>query len=664
MDFNLLTHDIKQELLNSDPPDFMGGGEWPSSPDDFLESLFSMDDNLIPNLDDDEQIKQITSSLMEGDDRVSSYSDEPDFPGFDLKHDDENGLLSLSSAASDSGLSSDHLDLEMSPEYEPLSPVVSSPGPSISERGGQNSPMQQSLRVVRKDTAQSIKRCRSTENKIPQNVVEEKKKKLDAVPKEMKLYKMTPINGNNWNILGNQGTNGTPRKKVTIQLQKSQIIKSPVIINKDDIVNAGKLKKLVTIQRNAGNGKSILLPVSLQNVKDVKTIKIINPNGNKTNHPLIIKQAAANLLQQSKQGFVPNNVMVSKEQLLEDSMSDHTSDGESVTWDEILYKPLISSNTVVKEEVDTMEDEDQETFRESTVAGNKLILTFEEKRLLAKEGITLPINYPLTKHEERELKRIRRKIRNKISAQDSRKRKKEYVDGLEERVKQCTEENHTLMKRIKLLQSQNANLTSQMKKLQALLSKGTNTAQPATCLMVLLLSMALIAAPNLKLGKSIKETELAEAIQDNVIEQNRNRNLLFDSKDQFTGDALVDEDMNFDDLMTSNGANVPPFVFDDDAMSPASKKARFFAELDLDDSTWQPPGGQKCTDSGQKGPIEDLLNTNHAPSPLSMMSGFEKMSPDLDIAAVQDKIVFSDFSKVNKSQLANQLGQKMMEQEV
>ncbi|EHB14624.1 Cyclic AMP-responsive element-binding protein 3-like protein 3 [Heterocephalus glaber] len=128
----------------------------------------------------------------------------------------------------------------------------------------------------------------------------------------------------------------------------------------------------------------------------------------------------------------------------------------------------------------------------------ELVLTEDEKKLLAKEGVTLPTQLPLTKYEERMLKKIRRKIRNKQSAQESRKKKKEYIDGLETRMSACTAQNQELQRKVLHLEKQNLSLLEQLKKLQALVVQSTSkSAQTGTCIAVLVLSFALIVLPSI-----------------------------------------------------------------------------------------------------------------------------------------------------------------------
>merc|ERR1711936_374573 len=95
-------------------------------------------------------------------------------------------------------------------------------------------------------------------------------------------------------------------------------------------------------------------------------------------------------------------------------------------------------------------------------------------------------------------KKIRRKIRNKLSAQDSRKRKREYLDNMEDRVKACSDENQELKEKIKALESQNKTLAAQLRRLhQMVVNGGLRQGQTSTALMVLLLSTALFLIPGL-----------------------------------------------------------------------------------------------------------------------------------------------------------------------
>uniref|UniRef100_A0A8D0DWQ2 cAMP responsive element binding protein 3 like 3 n=1 Tax=Salvator merianae TaxID=96440 RepID=A0A8D0DWQ2_SALMN len=137
--------------------------------------------------------------------------------------------------------------------------------------------------------------------------------------------------------------------------------------------------------------------------------------------------------------------------------------------------------------------------RQSPGNCQELILTEDEKKLLLKEGVTLPAQLPLTKYEERLLKKIRRKIRNKQSAQESRKKKKEYIDGLEIRMSACAAQNQELQRKVVHLEKQNLSLLQQLKNLQALVVQSTSkAAQTGTCIAVLMLSFALIIFPSVR----------------------------------------------------------------------------------------------------------------------------------------------------------------------
>lgn len=245
---------------------------------------------------------------------------------------------------------------------------------------------------------------------------------------------------------------------VTLNVSQVQPVKAPPMVRVNPVPTSTPRRVIRVTPLQSNNPRSILIPVN--GVAGVRTIKIINA-GSKTQTSLNARA-----------------------------------------------KQLLNNSAVITTITDDKEAPSESGEEERETVYPRLQLTAEERRLMAKEGITLPSHYPLTKHEERELKRIRRKIRNKISAQDSRKRKKEYVDGLEERVKQCTEENLTLLRRLKVLQTQNQSLVAQLRSLRAAVVRGSaQTTQPATCLMVLVLSLALVMAPNLRNSQSRPATD-------------------------------------------------------------------------------------------------------------------------------------------------------------
>ncbi|XP_016112547.1 cyclic AMP-responsive element-binding protein 3-like protein 4 [Sinocyclocheilus grahami] len=176
----------------------------------------------------------------------------------------------------------------------------------------------------------------------------------------------------------------------------------------------------------------------------------------------------------------------------------------SIELDEWSSQMLLADSCVVNELVSSVKVENVSAHHVQNVQNPDgfmvypdLQLTEEEQKLLDQEGVSLPNNLPLTKTEERILKKVRRKIRNKLSAQDSRRRKKEYIDGLESRVVVCSSQNKELQRTVDQLEKHNVTLVAQLHKLQALIKQtATKAAQTSTCIMILLFSLALLVFPS------------------------------------------------------------------------------------------------------------------------------------------------------------------------
>ncbi|XP_064794486.1 cyclic AMP-responsive element-binding protein 3-like protein 2 [Oncorhynchus masou masou] len=166
-----------------------------------------------------------------------------------------------------------------------------------------------------------------------------------------------------------------------------------------------------------------------------------------------------------------------------------------------------------------------------------LLLTEEERRTLVAEGYPVPTKLPLSKAEEKALKKIRRKIKNKISAQESRRKKKEYMDALEKKVENCSNENSELRRKLENLECTNKTLIQQLHSLQAVVAgkvprscKVTGT-QTSSCLMVVVLCFAVFLGSfysSLGPCSSITETGLSRdmAMQESYTATVKSRSLL------------------------------------------------------------------------------------------------------------------------------------------
>ncbi|CAH8587656.1 unnamed protein product [Schistosoma rodhaini] len=106
--------------------------------------------------------------------------------------------------------------------------------------------------------------------------------------------------------------------------------------------------------------------------------------------------------------------------------------------------------------------------------GECVKLTSEECKMLQQIGCHLPIKFPLSQTDEKAIRTVRRKIRNKLSAQASRAKRQKYVTDLEHRYSMCTEEIKQLRRQVYELEEDKRSLTLHLRKLRSYINKFMN----------------------------------------------------------------------------------------------------------------------------------------------------------------------------------------------
>lgn len=113
-------------------------------------------------------------------------------------------------------------------------------------------------------------------------------------------------------------------------------------------------------------------------------------------------------------------------------------------------------------------DEKEESLKDSlcrqTISSK--VLTDMDRKILLSEGFSVNPIAPLTKAQELAIKKVRRKLKNKISAQESRRKKKEYIENLEKRVRSLRVENDLLRRKMETQDQTLRSLTFQIRKMK------------------------------------------------------------------------------------------------------------------------------------------------------------------------------------------------------